>query len=197
MCIEFYTVFSYVQITSLLWQVSLGTAASLPCSLIFLFYNHTHLTPTDICPLLLPSALFHGNCESVLQIYYLSLQHSYINGIMWCLRLVFSFSVIPWRFIHTVVCSNGSFFFIAEYYFMVWMYQALFFCSSVENLCFRFLTVKGKLDMSIYSSVRFTSVAQLCPTLCDLMNHSMPGLPVHQQHPESTQTHVHCVGDAI
>ena len=36
---------------------------------------------------------------------------------------------------------------------------------------------------------------QLCPTLCDPMNHSMPGLPVHHQPPEFTQTHVHQVGD--
>ena len=41
------------------------------------------------------------------------------------------------------------------------------------------------------SSVQFSSVAQLCPTLCDPMNHSMPGLPVHHQLPEFTQTHVH------
>ena len=44
---------------------------------------------------------------------------------------------------------------------------------------------------------QFTSVSQLCPTLCDPMNHSMPGFPVHHQLPESTQTHVHWVGDAI
>ena len=43
----------------------------------------------------------------------------------------------------------------------------------------------------------FNSVAQLCPTLCDLMNHSTPGLPVHHQLPESTQTHVHWVDDAM
>ena len=46
-------------------------------------------------------------------------------------------------------------------------------------------------------SVQFSSVAQLCPTLCYPMNHSTPGLPVHHQLPESTQTHVHWVGDAI
>jgi len=46
-------------------------------------------------------------------------------------------------------------------------------------------------------SVQFSSVAQSCPTLCNPMNRSMPGLPVHHQLPESTQTHVHCVGDAI
>ena len=46
-------------------------------------------------------------------------------------------------------------------------------------------------------SVQFSSVAQSCPTLCDPMNRSMPGLPVHYKLPELTQTHVHQVGDAI
>ena len=46
-------------------------------------------------------------------------------------------------------------------------------------------------------SVQFSSVAQSCPTLCDPMNRSTPGLPVHHQLPEFTQTHVHRVGDAI
>ena len=46
-------------------------------------------------------------------------------------------------------------------------------------------------------SVQFSSVAQSCPTLCNPMNCSMPGLPVHHQLPEFTQTHVHRVGDAI
>ena len=46
-------------------------------------------------------------------------------------------------------------------------------------------------------SVHFSSVTQSCPTLCDPMNHSMPGLPVLHQLLESTQTHVHLVGDAI
>ena len=45
--------------------------------------------------------------------------------------------------------------------------------------------------------VQFSSVAQSCLTLCDPMNCSTPGLPVHHQLPQSTQTHVHRVGDAI
>ena len=45
--------------------------------------------------------------------------------------------------------------------------------------------------------VQFSSVAQLCPTLCDPMACSTPGFPVHHQLPELTQTHVHQVGDAI
>ena len=49
----------------------------------------------------------------------------------------------------------------------------------------------------LFSSVQFSSVAQSCPTLCDPMNLGTPGLPVHHQLPEFTQTHVHRVGDAI
>ena len=46
-------------------------------------------------------------------------------------------------------------------------------------------------------SVQFSSVAQLCLTLCDPRNRIMPGLPVHHQHPEFTQTNVHWVGDTV
>ena len=48
-----------------------------------------------------------------------------------------------------------------------------------------------------FSSVQFNSVTHSCPTLCDPMNHSTPGLPVHHQLLEFTQTHVHQVDDAI
>ena len=47
------------------------------------------------------------------------------------------------------------------------------------------------------SSVQFSSVAQSCPTLCHYLNRSTPGLYVHHQLPEFTQTHVHLVSDAI
>ena len=49
----------------------------------------------------------------------------------------------------------------------------------------------------IWTSFQFSSVAQSCPTLCDPMNCSTSGLPVHHQLPEFTQTHVHRVGDVI
>ena len=49
----------------------------------------------------------------------------------------------------------------------------------------------------VYGHVQFSSVAQSCPTLRDPMNRSTPGLPVHHQLPEFTQTHVHRVSDAI
>ena len=52
-------------------------------------------------------------------------------------------------------------------------------------------TLQGALSDQI------RSVSQLCPTLCDPMNHSTPGLPVHHQLRDFTQTHVHRVSDAI
>ena len=55
-----------------------------------------------------------------------------------------------------------------------------------------FLTVSiSKEDTSMIRSDQSRSVAQSCPTLCDPMNRSTPGLPVHHQLPEFTETHVH------
>ena len=58
-------------------------------------------------------------------------------------------------------------------------------------------TVYAKCCKNIKSVQSVSSVAQSCPTLCDPMNHSTPGLPVYHQLPEFTQTHVHRVNDAI
>ena len=71
----------------------------------------------------------------------------------------------------------------------------LFSCIAGRFLLFE---PPGKPKIYIqFSSVQFSSVAQSCPTLCDPMNHSTPGLPVHHQLPEFTQTHVPWVSDAI
>ena len=58
-------------------------------------------------------------------------------------------------------------------------------------------TACAKLRHMCHLNIQFSSVAQSCPTLCNPMNCSTPGLLVHHQLPESTQTHVHRVGDAI
>ena len=58
-----------------------------------------------------------------------------------------------------------------------------------------YLSLSSKTRIQL--SVQFNSVAQSFPTLCDSMNCSTPGLPVHHQLPEFTQLHVHLVGDAI
>ena len=66
------------------------------------------------------------------------------------------------------------------------------------NLPFLFCIRSSDLGCTIRKgSVQFSSVAQSCLTLCDHMNHSTPGLPVHHQLPEFTQTHIHGVSDAI
>ena len=56
---------------------------------------------------------------------------------------------------------------------------------------------KFQLEHQVRIRNQFSSVAQSCPTLCDPMNRSTPGLPVRHQLPEFTQTHVHRVSDAI
>ena len=77
------------------------------------------------------------------------------------------------------------------YFFLIQYWNAYV----TRNLC-----IFPKLSKSLTSkhlSVQFSSVAQSCPTLCDPMNRSTPGLPVHHQLPEFTQTHVHRVCDTI
>ena len=64
--------------------------------------------------------------------------------------------------------------------------------SWVTGVCMHYLTTSTSIFW-----YQFSSVTQSCPTLCNPMNHSTPGLPVHYQLPESTQTQVHRVGDAI
>ena len=53
------------------------------------------------------------------------------------------------------------------------------------------------MHVYMHAYTQFSLVSQLCPTLCDPMNRSTPGLPVHHQLPEFTQTHAYQVSDAI
>ena len=64
-----------------------------------------------------------------------------------------------------------------------------------ENIC-KWYDRQG-IDLQNRLSVQFSSAAQLCPTLCGPTDCNTPGLPVHHQLPEFTQTHVHWVGDTI
>ena len=61
----------------------------------------------------------------------------------------------------------------------------------------RFASWQASKIERLHASVQFSSVAQSCPTLCDPMNRSTPGLPIHHQPPEFTQTYAHRVSDAI
>ena len=75
-------------------------------------------------------------------------------------------------------------------FLMTWEYQEMW------PACWEIFMQVRKQELELDMEQQFSSVAQLCPTLCDPMNHSMPGLPVHHQLLESTQTHVHWVSDA-
>ena len=109
--------------------------------------------------------------------------------------------VTPWTVAHQGPLSMG--FSRLEYWSELSCPQGIFPTqgSNLHFLCFLHcqmsslpLAPSGKSNQL---SVQFSSVAKSCPTLCDPMNCSMPGLPVHHQLPESTQTHAHQVGDAI
>ena len=78
--------------------------------------------------------------------------------------------------------------FISQVYTNVWVYFWV-----LDHM----LAVLLSSPSPVSSSVQFSSVAQSCLTLCNPMNHSMPGLPVHHQLLEFTQTNVHRVSDAI
>ena len=77
------------------------------------------------------------------------------------------------------------------------VYILLFFSLFSVQHCFRLISCYFENFILIILFVQFSSVTQSCPTLCDPMNRSMPGLPVHHQLLESTQIHVHRVDDAI
>ena len=88
-----------------------------------------------------------------------------------------------------------DFFTFPELWEKNWLQQPLEFYTVAPTLlfyCGGFLSL-----IPIKREIQFSSVAQLCPALCDPMDCSMPGLPVHHQLPEFTQTHVHWVSDAI
>ena len=93
-----------------------------------------------------------------------------------------------------VSCKVGRFFTFRATRELAWIFKPIFQKKNNNN---------NKKKNHILSSlqlkqvVQFSSVTQSCPTLCDLMNCNTPGLPVHHQLPEFTQTHAHRVGDAI
>ena len=82
--------------------------------------------------------------------------------------------------------------------------SAIFSASTLDNTSsdWAFVNAVAEMEKVIpwyrHSNTEFSQsvspVTQLCPTLCDPMNYSTPGLPVHHQLPEFTQTHVHRVG---
>ena len=96
---------------------------------------------------------------------------------------LYTHSNIAWCPIHFVYSNKVPFFMFSHQHIRLQYFY---------TLCI-LIIFQDKMN----SLVQFSSVSQSCLTLCDPMNHSMPGLPVHHQLPEFTQTHVHRVSDAI
>ena len=90
---------------------------------------------------------------------------------------------------------------------LLWILRSIYFSKSMFllssggfpfwSLPFLFLKINFFAVQKLLSWIQFSSVTQSCPSLCDPMDCSIPGFPVHHQLPELTQTHVHRVGDAI
>ena len=79
---------------------------------------------------------------------------------------------------------------------LVMPYKYLILCRPLLLLPSIFPSIRVFTNESVLH-IQFSSVAQSCPTLCDPMNRSIPGLPVHHQLPEFTETHVHQVSDTV
>ena len=112
-------------------------------------------------------------------------------------------SVILWILYHNLLCIYYRFFLcgnheahinITSYFKLITTSEAYrnFILPHISLSRFRLLMLQFP-----YFYIQFSSVTQLWSTLCDPMNCSTPGLPVHHQLLEFTQTHVHRVGDAI
>ena len=106
-----------------------------------------------------------------------------------------SFSILDYLSAISSLCNNASCFTSLWNLGITWLGR-----TREENKMINSWDERGMerwVAASNANSIQFSSVAQLCLTLCNPMNHSTPGLPVHHQLPELTQTHIHQDSDAI
>ena len=93
---------------------------------------------------------------------------------------------------------SSDFFFKLKKNFVSWIYNCLENFQVIQFVACYFLKCSVLVTVHrLLLSVQFSSVAQLCPTLCDPMDCGTPGLPVHHQLLELTKIHVHWVSNAI
>ena len=125
-------------------------------------------------------------------------------------RFIFGKYILPFN--RLSICFVKGFFQCATgfYFYIIPFIYFLFCCPGHKDIQINITQISVIAYFSVFysrtflvsglifrSSVQFSSVTQLCPTLCDPMNRSTPGLPVHHQLPEFTQSHIHRVSDAI
>ena len=111
-------------------------------------------------------------------------------------------------------CLGLSFFYLTKciYNSSIWLGESISYFSTISEYhpiisLYCNLIIDSLMEVNLdcnysscifkFSSVQFSSVAQSCSTLCDPMNCSTPGLPVHHHFPKFTRIHIHRVGDAI
>ena len=107
---------------------------------------------------------------------------------------------LPWHALPSVSWGLCSFRSEAKYHWVAALTDKVLAAHTcLENLPYPHLSSCHSLffSSSCFSKLQFSSVAQSCPTLCDPMSRSTPGLPVHHHLSEFIQTHVHRVCDAI
>ena len=127
-----------------------------------------------------------------LNIFFICLRAMYISFYVNCSNYL---PIYPHLFIGL---SEGFFFtFTFTFSFYSFLFKTKWIWSSCHNERIYLIGQHLIWTNQPIASVQFSSVAQSCPTLCDPMNCSTPGLPVHHQLPEFTQTHVHRVSDPI
>ena len=108
-----------------------------------------------------------------------------------------------WSFIISLEIDNIAFqdFFLIDLTILVFINileaTCWFLLKNLTGIYLKLHSINGYVWGESLSSVQFSSVTQSCPTLCNPMDCCTPGLPVHQQLLEFTQTHVHWVSDAI
>ena len=95
--------------------------------------------------------------------------------------------------VHGVVKSQTG---LSDFHFTSCWKPKPFISSCPENALSSFISIKQQL-LKRFIFLKFSSDAQLCPTLCDPIDCSTPGFPIHRQLLELAQTHAHRVGDAI
>ena len=105
---------------------------------------------------------------------------------------VFVMAIFLFLVVHFVLSQNTLLIYITYHYI-----RLLFLLQPFNNFIFSWRTINIFINYYHCFLFQFSSVAQSCPTLCNPMNRSTPGLPVLHQLPEFTDTHVHWVGDAI